>query len=381
MKQTMKQRATSPSARHSSSVLFALRCTLSAGLILLAAGTSASAQGAQCEECELLVETWFIAGDLDGPGALAYPQGLALDSSGRLLVSSWQIPGEIMVFDTTGAYQRSVGRRGSGPGEYLGVMHIVVRGDEIHIFDGPARRRTILSNDFEVLGTSILPGTLQSGAAVLEDGATIINAHISDRQRIGLPLHSVDSGGEILFSFGADSVGNLPGVPFVGQRLVAASSRGEYVTAYQNQYLVQFWSKDGRLVRELRRSPELFEPYWQSIPTSDRRPPQPRLGSIYEDSAGNIWVTVAVPDRGWREVLEPIGRAGRGPTHRWSDDNAYFDTIIDVLRPNGSLIASARIDPLVHRILGDGVLATYDDSSGVPQMVILRALLQQQEDK
>ena len=64
-----------------------------------------------------LVETGRLVASDSGEEAIVNPAGIAVDPAGRLYVEDRAPPG-IKVFDRSGAYIRTIGREGDGPGEY-----------------------------------------------------------------------------------------------------------------------------------------------------------------------------------------------------------------------------------------------------------------------
>ena len=64
-----------------------------------------------------LVETGRLVASDSGEEAIVNPGGIAVDPAGRLYVEDRAPPG-IKVFDRSGAYIRTIGREGDGPGEY-----------------------------------------------------------------------------------------------------------------------------------------------------------------------------------------------------------------------------------------------------------------------
>ena len=79
-----------------------------------------------------LVETARIVASDSGDEAIVNPSGIAVDPAGRMYVED-RAPLAIKVFDRSGAFVRTIGREGDGPGEYrspiLGVHgpHLVVQ--------------------------------------------------------------------------------------------------------------------------------------------------------------------------------------------------------------------------------------------------------------
>lgn len=68
-----------------------------------------------CTSCRIEFEHVARIGSFDGPDAIGQPQGMVRDSRGRLYLM--QSPGsyQIVVFDSTGDFLRTIGRLGEGP--------------------------------------------------------------------------------------------------------------------------------------------------------------------------------------------------------------------------------------------------------------------------
>ncbi len=87
--------------------------------------------------------------DEQSPGELLQPTGIAVDGWGRIYVVERK-PASIKVYDSAGSFVRTIGREGSGPGEFR-VAFIAVRGSHLAIQD-PLQSRTSL---FDTSGTFI----------------------------------------------------------------------------------------------------------------------------------------------------------------------------------------------------------------------------------
>lgn len=93
--------------------------------------------------------TLRIQPDEGSPGELMEPGTIGVDDWGRVYVSDRK-PAQIKVFDSTGAFVRTIGREGRGPGEYR-VAYIAVRGSHLLVHD-PMQSRTSL---FDTSGTFV----------------------------------------------------------------------------------------------------------------------------------------------------------------------------------------------------------------------------------
>lgn len=78
-------------------------------------------------------------GAAEGPGQLVEPGSVSVDGAGRVYVADRK-PMMVKVFDSTGAFVRTIGREGAGPGEFR-VAFIAVRGGNLVVQD-PMNART-----------------------------------------------------------------------------------------------------------------------------------------------------------------------------------------------------------------------------------------------
>lgn len=85
-----------------------------------------------------LVPVRDIQPEPDSPEEILNPQSVAIADDGSVLVSE-QGQGQIKVFGPDGSYQRTIGRRGSGPNEYQ-VAFIALRGDTLLVQDPQGSR-------------------------------------------------------------------------------------------------------------------------------------------------------------------------------------------------------------------------------------------------
>lgn len=96
-----------------------------------------------------LVEELRFGGDEGTPGELIDPQSFTADGEGRLYVVDTK-PSVIKVFGRQGNFIRTIGREGSGPGEFR-VGYIAVRNEHLVLHD-PQQGRTSV---FDTSGTFV----------------------------------------------------------------------------------------------------------------------------------------------------------------------------------------------------------------------------------
>ncbi|HVX88540.1 MAG TPA: hypothetical protein VG940_06400, partial [Gemmatimonadales bacterium] len=96
-----------------------------------------------------LVEVARLTGGTDDPGELINPGSVAVDGSGRIYVAE-RDPSVIKQYAPDGTFLRTIGRQGSGPGEFQ-VPFIAIAGGHLYVQD-PRQSRTSL---FDTAGTYI----------------------------------------------------------------------------------------------------------------------------------------------------------------------------------------------------------------------------------
>ncbi|TVP60117.1 MAG: hypothetical protein EA351_00980 [Gemmatimonadales bacterium] len=346
---------------------------------ILFLGIAEGAEAQVIEDCEEpcgieVTEIAMLGGDDAGVGFVGRPRSLARLSDGRFLLADFHEGDRIKIYGPDGTYQRSVGRRGEGPGEYGSVASITrLAGDTIEVYDDASfnDRITILTSDFQVVETrrTGLP-TGPRTMTTLSDGSRVMNRIIHSPAIIGLPLHTVSPEGELVRSFGADPpIEDLRN----GQlhfRWLATASDSTVWAAHRVRYTIEEWSVEGNMMRELTRQVPWFPPVERGGFIDAESPPNPELGPIHSDRAGLLWVVVQVPSANWEEALEmqpdPYGRQRLVP----GNPRLYQDALIEVIDPGtGRIVARTRTD---HRILGfvaDGLVYTYDETESMEPVV------------
>lgn len=153
-------------------------------------------------------------------------------ADGRLVVANGGT-GEIRFFGPDGHWLKTVGRKGSGPGEFgqLGWLDVAA-GDTIRAFDWDARRVTVLAGDGTVqrmyLLTATGPASAPRPVAVLGDGRLIAlgQSFVTPGSKAGagrdtMPLYAADGSGLM-----RDSLGRVAGP----ERVIATEKNSVMVT-------------------------------------------------------------------------------------------------------------------------------------------------------
>ncbi|HEX9886278.1 MAG TPA: hypothetical protein VGA70_07305 [Longimicrobiales bacterium] len=317
-----------------------------------------------------------MLGERTGLGAIGHrPMAVGSDGQGRVFVLASEV-GAPLVFRADGRFLQRLGAVGTDSGEYTWVSAFTSAGGRAAVFDNVNRRLTILSlDDLTSQSEASMPGFSVGALLLLNDSVLVLNSGANMPEGIGFPLQLVRAKvgapglGTPLRWFGADDQPYAQSTAHRSRRRLARSTSGGFWAAHGYDYVVEFWSEEGELVRRLERRPPWF--LGESGPSlgTPWNPPFPRIMSILEDSAGLLWIMALVPDPQWREAWRGITVVEGVELEFGPADVHLFDTAIDILDPaSGTLVFSASLDAAGFGFLGDGVIAAY---GGTPQQPLV----------
>lgn len=333
-----------------------------------------------CRNCSITVEHVIDLGDDDGEGIIESDVATAArDSRGRyFVVESYGV--RVKVFDSTGAFLTTLGRRGQGPGEFRGIGRLdVLPGDTLLVFDQSNSTVSRFLPDLTFIESIRLEIPPYVDVVSLDEGRMVLASPVRTPDRIGLPLHLLDRDGTVVRSFGSVHGEFRPDIPFADERLIGPGTKTAVWSAYRNQYVIELWDVSARPLREVRRNVEWFPSMFRPHRTAMHRRttpemPEPRLQAIRQDAAGHLWVLILVPDENWRQSVAQH----EGDLHaRVSDLNAYFDSVIEVLDPMmGRVIQSRTFDEAFLGFVGPGLLGGVTfTAAGSPRFSVWRVAL------
>lgn len=148
-------------------------------------------------------------GSLDDPDqSLTTITGVSVGPDGRIYIAQAQDQ-NIRVYDASGAFIRTIGRRGGGPGEFEGMGQPLWRGDSLYVSDFRQRRVTMFSPDGELVeALSVVVNTeppFSPGGVtrMLDDGSmlatlSVASAAIADGTVTAMPTVRVDRDAAVL---------------------------------------------------------------------------------------------------------------------------------------------------------------------------------------
>lgn len=332
----------------------------------------------RCIQCRIELTPLLRLGDESGPGMIDHIESRVVRSSrGDYIVKS-NYPTSLTLFDRNGRVIRTIGRKGSGPGEFQGIGAIAFgAGDSLHVFDQVSHRYSVLDSAYRFVRSGSLPLGPELASLVLPTGEFVFGLPLRTPAQIGQPLHRVDRMGRLAVSFGSQSGLFRPDIPYFDRRAIATSSGGLVWSAYRTQYVLERWNPvTGKRVAQFRRDVAWFPP--RMSPTrglraqSDADAPEPFLMAVHESADGILWVLIAVPDRDWKRAIA-ARRDGQEHT-QVLDEQLYYDTVIEALHPQtGQLLATTTVPAFIRQFVADDAIGTVvEGSDGVPRIHLWR---------
>ena len=328
-------------------------------------GSRTELAGPECEACEIVAVPVVTFGDAEGPGMLEVDYHVVqVDRQGRYFVTGGLSP-YFWVFDSSGNVSGRMGRSGEGPGEFSVVMGVTIdEADSVFVLDPMRARVSVYTPDQEFARTFSL-SFRPDGPQLFLGEWLLVNTPFRAGDLVGRPFHVLDKSGRMTRSFGSVGDGNAPTDDryLRDGRVLARSDPASFWAARSNQYLIERWTLDGRLLETLHREPPWFQVWWES-PSDADTPPVPRITAI-EQVGDTLWVLTTVPGEMWRSGVEPDGRF-----RRITDSDAYFDSLVEAIDLNrGVVIASQRM-PLRFTDLLEGGLAVRNETDEVGNPVV-----------
>jgi hypothetical protein len=311
-----------------------------------------------CTGCAIRVTETHTLTAPEEDGAFSFGAPVARDRRGRIFAVP-QTSNRILVFDSAGRFVRRVGRQGSGPGEYFGIMRIVSGpGDSLWVV-GMDRRVTILTPALEYARSFVAPADLIT-ITPRPDGSAVIATSVPTPEASGYPFHLLDRQGRIVKSFGT-VVDNQPLAECTtcGKQSARLAARSDHLLATtNNRYDIERWTVDGTrdVTWSIQNSP-WFRPWTTTGNWLSGATPRPTtIVDAREDASGLLWIAAAKAPSDWtpgrvilapgmrtarNAVQVPSGRAGRD----WILENQGLvsETVLEVIDvQRGVVLASSR---------------------------------------
>jgi hypothetical protein len=264
---------------------------------------------------------------------------VAQDRSGRFFVAGGD---RMSVFDTSGRLETVIGRRGAGPGEFLGIRRPLVDAhDSIHVLDVLLGRITVLTPSLQVARVTPTPNL---PALILHDGTGVVIGQLPLAAATGYPMHVVTPEGRVIRSFGVDTPDFRQNAPRLTSRVIGPGLGGTVWTAAPGDYVLERWDPaTGSRVERVDVLTSWFEK--SDAPREDERtPPEPVIEGLWQDTLGFVWVLVRDKDANWA----PPARANVERSLTASEYGRIYDWVLEVIDVGLQMpVASRRFDDVL----------------------------------
>jgi hypothetical protein len=333
-----------------------------------------------CESCRVVPELVLTLGDVDGVGSLSgAPAGVARDGQGRYWIAQGSQP--TLIFDSNGRIIRELGRRGSGPAEYMTVSIVVpLPGDSVLIFDSGNRRAVVVGADFRPVRFIAVPAAVSAAAVLRWPDRVVVSANLREPPSSrGLASHIVNMSGAnlaVVRSFGVDPA-LPPGADVTANDIrqrYATTAEGTLWSADRAQYRLAQWTSEGEFTSSLRRVAPWFYRLGQTPPRGTDVNLPSSVHAISHDSMGRIWTYVYAARTAGQILQEARPSAGAGdiaiqglpPTHR------LYHTVVEVIDPESRRVSVRTIleETVVAALPGSRVAIYEEDAIGIPRVRI-----------
>jgi hypothetical protein len=322
----------------------------------------------------------FTIGELDGPSEYAFGRvnWLAAESGGAFYVFDAQ-QSQIRRYDTNGRFERLIGRRGGGPGEYQQAMGMeVTSGGFLLVYDRASQRITyfqpdgkvrrefsLLRGDFDARGFLIdtagrlyvksrLPGPPEGPSARHQFLRLSREGVVSDSFPIPRDETPVGSSFFLVTSDGARS--NFPAqqvlaAPYaLGGMVTTRADRYRFVVTSPGRPILVVQRPQSRVPLDVREREEWLA-IAREMPPHLRTPNvqydipklKPVMRNLFSDHLGRIWVDVYVAAE--KRNVRPRRPGDTRPLLTWRERTTY-----DVFAPQGTYLGRLQL-PAESRVL------------------------------
>ncbi len=320
-----------------------------------------------CGDCVITIDTLVTLGGLEGEGmeSILPHSSIAIGPGGRILVTEVRMP-QIFVFDMAGAFLRTVGRGGEGPGEYFFIYHVNVGPRYIHVFDD--RGRTLLDHDFTFVRRDRFPG--QFNQSFMMDGEVVALAgSVPAPDAVGHELHLLAPSGELESHGAADSAYRAWATT---THYLTGGGRSLWTVAQESTRVTRW---------DLLPTPAVGRIWDRTVEEWDRHDRGPRgfasprpitTGTMLDEDG--LWIIWRTPDPDWEGVPSEENRPVTGPRH------LMWDSWLELIDPATGKTLAKHYDKGLFKTFVHGSQSRYfysyhETDAGVPYIHLLEAYL------
>ena len=277
--------------------------------------------------CSIRFEPTGVVLQSDSAGSVPDPGAWISRGPDGRFVTSDPHGGSVHVWSAEGAFLRSIGRRGRGPGELgSGAYPMVDDRGFVHVIDLSQGRWNRYTPDgtFISSGTSPFFGRASMGASAIIGRDSLLTA--SPPSSGEEQFYILDGEGRMVRAFD-----ELPAGSESGTRTIAITGNRTFWAAprqHTPEYVLEEWTFGGTLVRRLERQVPWFAAITErKVPDSDEGPTSPVNIRLSTGPAGRLVVTIfsngfSEPPDPWYEVIDPSVPAVLASIHLPPGDEA-----------------------------------------------------------
>ncbi len=317
-----------------------------------------------CPQCAIVLQDIAVLGRGDAPASVR-EDAVAADcmvsrwDAGSFVVSGAVGGGELLVYDSTGVFTRTIGSRGAGPGEFGAEVRVATSAaDSLYALDLTHVRVTVFAPTGDYVRSFRAPDRV-TDMALMRDGRFLFSVRPIAFGGSTLVLTAPD--GARMSSFGQSTLRQFE----LDSHIVANANGHGFWTASRLRYELQFWRTPTAPTRRLVREAEWF-PAQESFPLGVpfERPPPPALKQVRAEGAERLWIYVVVPSEAWEPGMS------MEPYLEWA--RKTFDTIVEVVDlVDGTVVARARHDGMLGVVCDENLIYTVDyDPEGDTQVTV-----------
>lgn len=290
--------------------------------------------------CDISLRLVAVLSDSADPGILPELPSVQQDKSGRFYTAVSTMDA-IAVFDRSGTFERLVGSRGAGPGEFVRVSTpLPGPGDSLFAFDMALQRVSVISPDLRVRRQYPLS---HQPSLVLPGGLHVISQQVGTLEASGYPIHLMREGGRIERSFGSDLAQHRPDLWLATTRVVGPAAARAIWAAAPGKYILERWLPEtGARLQSVRVRTSWFQES-DFYNDDETRPPTSIIAGVWQDQPQVVWVLLRVADSEWRAPA----LANRERVATMASRDIMYDSILEAVHAEtGQTLASLRLRSL-----------------------------------
>ncbi|UCD24380.1 MAG: 6-bladed beta-propeller [Gemmatimonadota bacterium] len=308
------------------------------------------------------LEEVLSIGVVHGPEEFEFGEiaGVAVDGTGGVYVFDRSVPA-LRYYDSSGRYVRTLGRTGSGPGEYQKAFALAVREDGLVVLHDPDNQRlNVYEPDGRAWSHWHVPSNLRAPSSLHVGPDDHVYLEIFTdwvRPRGAVPrtgLLHLDAQGNVIDTIKVPRMERESAVRYPPHRKLWAWSRGGLMVVGVNDLYSLDVHEAGQTVVRIEKE---FQPIpYEKRPRQDPLPEfMPPYSQLHVGDRGRIWIAAAMSLDMFNELQAAI---------------------FDVFEPNGAYLGQVHIpkgaSPRVFR--GDTVWATKRGEYGEPYIAVYRVV-------